>query len=280
MAKFCKYCGSEIPEGGSCSCEGAQAAQQQAAQPAQPAAAVATAAPATAPAQPSELVRELKETLLGALKAPRQAGAKLLSCKNKYAISGILAGANAIAVILLLWQLLTGFVGLMADIVSVDLDDVEVVYPVLPMILSGILLAALGIGISALVVFAFGKLMKKEIDIVDTLIVAAADSLYPTMLVLLVALLGLISLPVQIAGAVLLLIVGIVNVVLNIRANADLDGARSTKEYGLLIAAIAVTVLLVYLAVDILAVEWCMMNVEIEGTTLGEAVEEIVKRFG
>ncbi len=276
MAKFCKYCGSEIPEGGSCSCQASQAAQQPVESTAQPAAA---AAPAAAPAQPNELLMELKDVLLTGLKAPRQAAAKLTTCKNKYAVSGILAGVNAVAVILLLWQMMAGFVGLMTDTVSADIEDLEIAYPVLPMILSGILLAAIGIGLSGLIVFACAKLMKKEVNIVDTLIVAAGDSLYPTILVLVVTLMGLISMPVQIAFAVLLLILGIVNVILNVRAKADLDGTRNTKEYGLLIAAIAVTVLVVYLAVDILAVDWCLMGVEIEGTTIGEAVEELTKRF-
>ncbi len=276
MAKFCKYCGSEIPEGGSCSCQASQAAQQPVESTAQSAAA---AAPAAAPAQPNELLMELKDVLLTGLKAPRQAAAKLTTCKNKYAVSGILAGVNAVAVILLLWQMMAGFVGLMTDTVSADIEDLEIAYPVLPMILSGILLAAIGIGLSGLIVFACAKLMKKEVNIVDTLIVAAGDSLYPTILVLVVTLMGLISMPVQIAFAVLLLILGIVNVILNVRAKADLDGTRNTKEYGLLIAAIAVTVLVVYLAVDILAVDWCLMGVEIEGTTIGEAVEELTKRF-
>ncbi len=274
MAKFCKYCGSPLEEGQACTCAASQAAAQPA--PAAEPAAAPVAAPAAAP---SPLVADLKDILLGGLKEPRQTGAKLLASGSKLPIAGILAGIHAITLILLIWQCIGSLFGSIMDmiggaagsLVSAYLPDIE--YPVFLFILGGIILAAVAIAVSGLLVFGFAKLNKKELSIVDALVLAAGDSLYPSILVLLTVILGFIGIVPQLLALLLLLVVSILNTVENGRIYSDLHVGTSLKSYLILAAGILVAVLLICFAAKLVFVDWCLLGVKINGISVSDGLE-------
>lgn len=286
MAKFCRYCGTPIEEGQVCTCAEATAAAAAAAAPAAPVA--APAAPVAAPAAPvapsaaANLMNELKELLLTGLKAPRQAGARITASKNKMALGGIMAGINAITVLILVWTLLANifstigdllgdFLGSLGSLGDMDsmLGSVDMSMPFFPMLISAIVLAAVGVAISGLFVFVCGKINKLQVNIMDMICVAAADSLLPSALLLVSVIFGFISIKLQLVVLLLMVIVSAVNACENARVYTGIEANRSIKE--LVITAVGLLVVLgvVALVSKWLVLDWCLMEVEIEGMKLG-----------
>ncbi len=274
MAKFCKYCGSPLEEGQECACGGAVAEVQMPA--------TASEAEAGGAGNGSTLLAELKDVLLCGLKTPRQAASKLENSKNKMAVAGIIAGIHAIAVFLLLLKSMTGLIGGVVSGISDAMggllssaEDIEITYPVFPMILSGIMISAIAIGVAGLLNFAFAKLAKKETAALDCIMDSAVDSLYPSVLLIAATVVGFISSSLQLLVLLLLLVVVIVTAVDNARMYADMRIDQTTKNYISVIVGIFAAIVVVGFTTKLMAIDWCLMAVEIEGATIEEIVEQI-----
>ncbi len=299
MARFCRHCGNPVEDGQVCSCAGAQREWQATApqqpqyqQPQQPQyqqAPVYTAAPQqpqyqqpqyqqpVQPKAPSTLVPELKDVLTTGLKAPRQAGPKILASSNKMALAGILAAINGIAIFLLLWSsmtsILNAILGIMGGSLGSLLGEIDMTLPIFPMLLGGILLAAVAIAASATVILVCGKLSNCNMNFVDCMALAAVDSLYPTVAVLLTALLGFIGIAAQLIGIALLLVVAIVNTLDTVRNHTGLQIGASLKNYLVSVVCILAAIVVIAYIGKLIAIDWCVYSIEIEGVKLGDAID-------
>lgn len=272
MAKFCKFCGTPLEEGQVCSCQASQAA---------PAAApVATAAPA--PSAAAGLLNKLKNAFLSYVKAPEATVQKAVNEDIK--IPAIFAGINALAAFLFLWKLLGGIFGPIDEALG-ELGaafgggkSVGVTYPFFLLLLSGILLAAIFIGLSALGLFCASKLTKKALTIQQSFTVAAYNSIFPTLLLVVGILLGLIDLGAQLIVLPIALVLWTIFAVRDARDYAGLNATIAGKN--LLIQTVLMVVvgaLSIYLAWEIAL--WCVSSIEIMGVQIGDAIENFTNIF-
>ena len=169
MAKFCKYCGTQLEDGQVCSCPQAQAelAAPAAAPAPEAAAPVATAAPAAAPSAGKDLLNKVKETFLSYLKAPKATTAKIAADPKGMTLAGIFAGVNALAVFLYLWKILGGIMGMAGDISGGLTDKIDIEYPIFQMLIAGIVIIAAGAAallFSALQRYGYYHLLDGEAD--------------------------------------------------------------------------------------------------------------------
>ena len=192
MAKFCKYCGTQLEDGQVCSCPQAQAelAAPAAAPAPEAAAPVATAAPAAAPSAGKDLLNKVKETFLSYLKAPKATTAKIAADPKGMTLAGIFAGVNALAVFLYLWKILGGIMGMAGDISGGLTDKIDIEYPIFQMLIAGIVIAAVGILISTLVVLLMSKVGKQAVDFKKLLVIESVNTIFPSMVLLAGTVLG------------------------------------------------------------------------------------------
>ena len=248
---------------------------------------MATEAAPAAPAAPN-LLTKLKDAFLGYLRAPKATVGNALNDDIK--IPAILAGINALAAFLYLWKLIGGFLGSIVDAVNDAMSgisgmlggsasmELEITYPFFILLLGGILLAVIFIGLSALGLFCAAKLTKKELTIQQSATVAAYDSIFPTLLLLVGILLGLISTTAQL---IVLPIAAILWAIFSVRDAQEYAGLNPTiASKNLAIQTVLMLVvggLSIYLAWEIGL--WCTGEVAIEGEKIGEAIEQMTKAF-
>ncbi len=266
MAKFCKFCGTPLEEGQVCNCAGAQAAAQPNAAPAAPVA--APAAPA-APSKAKGLFEELKNIALAALKAPATGSAQLAASANKLPLAGILAGINAIAIFLLLWRLLAGLIGSLTGLAGAFGAQIEVSYPIFPMLLAGIVVAAAFIVLYGVGLFLFAKLGKVQIAIMDALVIAAGYSVMPSALLLIATLLGFLSPVLGLIFMIVAIWTWMISMNQAAREYTGVIAIRSLKELALTIVIRLVIVLLVYW-LSSAVISWSITELAIEGTKLSD----------
>lgn len=287
MAKFCKYCGKPLEEGQVCDCAASVAAAQPAETPAP--APVPDAAPAPAPAQASFNTEKAAaaakaagekaksalslwvKSLLTYLKTPRQGVTEALNDPKNLVLAGIYAGINALTVFFFLWALMGKALGVIARVTKVG-------YPVGILLLSGIIFAAVFIGMSALALFACAKLNKRELDIKQALVIASVSSTYPTALLLIGTILGLLSIWLALFCLVLACLVWCINACTDLYDYAGLNGTRSLKEMGIMLGAMAV-VLLIFFLVARGMLGWAVSEISISGTKLGN-IGELIGNIG
>lgn len=267
MAKFCRFCGSPLEEGQVCTCQGAQAANE---------APVATAeTPAAAPAVGNELVASLKATLLGYWKSPRAAAAAAADDKNGMAVAGIFVGVNFLAMFFFLWRIIgmlmstiTG-VGELTDL----MDYLEIKQPIFPMLLAGLVIAVLGVAVTALTIFAVAKINKQPVDLKKQLLMAAVHSVVPTALLIVGIVLGLLAAWLQFLALALILVLWFVNVCSEVRDTAGvqvMETGKSMTVYTLVI--FAVLAIGVYLMVAVGG--WGIGELSIQGMTLNALADQ------
>lgn len=258
MAKFCKFCGTPLEEGQVCTCAGAQAAP------------VATA---TAPAASSALnstFTDAKNDFLSYLRTP---DATVRGALNKgIQIPAIFAGINALAAFFYCWKLIVNMLSGLMDAFGAGAYASQVTYPVLLLLLIGILFAAVYIGLSALGLFSVSKLTKKELSFTQSITVASYNSLIPSLLLLVGTLLGFISLTAQLIVLPIALIIWSIFAVRDAKEYAGLNPTMATKN---LIIQTLVTVIVVgvaiYLTYQLLI--WGIGEVSADGVTLRESFE-------
>ncbi len=270
MAKFCKFCGTPLEEGQVCACQAASAA-------------VATeAAPATAPAAPG-LFTKLKEAILGYLGTPD--GAVRNALNDDIKVPAILVAINALAAFLYLWKLIGGLIGSIVDSVNEAMSglsgafgggavELEVTYPVFAFLLAGVLMAVIFVGLSALGLFCAGKLTKKELSIQQSVTIAAYDSIFPSLLLLVGIILGFISMGAQLIVLPIAAILWAIFAVRDAREYAGLNPTIATKNLAIqTVIMLVVAGLSIYLALEIGL--WGAGEVEIEGEKIAEALEAL-----
>ena len=122
------------------------------------------------------------------------------------------------------------------------------------------------------------KLTKKELTIQQSATVAAYDSIFPTLLLLVAILLGLISTTAQL---IVLPIAAILWAIFSVRDAQEYAGLNPTiASKNLAIQTVLMLVvggLSIYLAWEIGL--WCTGEVAIEGEKIGEAIEQMTKAF-
>ena len=289
MANFCKYCGTPLQEGYICGCPQAQAdyqAQQQAAYQAQqpayqaPAAPQYAAAPVAAPAAPAagnDLVKSLKDTLLGYWKSPKAAAYAAAGDKNGFATAGIFAGVNFLAVFFFLWRIIGMLLSGIAKTGDADLSDLkdmlEIEEPIFPMLIAGLGIAVLGILLTALVVFIGAKLNKQNADFKQLIVIEAVHSVVPTALLLAGIVLGFIVWWMQFLVLAIILVLWFVNVLNDIR---DITGVQLMADGKTMV--INTLVIFAVLAVGAWLMTaiggWSVGELSIQDMTMNEVIDK------
>lgn len=282
MAKFCKYCGTQLEDGQVCSC--AQAQADLAAPAPEAAAPVATAAPAAAPAG-NGFVKKLTDTLKAYWKAPKAAAADVAEDKQGMAVAGVFAGVNFLAVFFFLWRI----IGLMLSGITegagkeVDMDELmeylEIELPIFPMLLAGLAIAVIGIAATALVIFIAAKLNKQNVDLKKQIVIEAVHSVIPTALLVVGILLGFLAAWLQFIMLALILVLWFINVCSEVRDVAGVQAMETGKSLTIYTLVIfAVLAITVWLTTAIGG--WGVGELSIQGHTLNEAMEEAGDMLG
>ncbi len=284
MAKFCKYCGTQLEEGQVCSCPQAQAelAAPAAAPAPEAAAPVATAAPAAAPAAGNGFVKKLLDVLKGYWKAPKAAAAEVAEDKQGMAIAGVFAGVNFLAVFFFLWRII-GMVMSTFTGGDVDMDELmeylKIEQPIFPMLLAGLAIAVIGIAATALLIFVAAKINKQTVDLKKQIIIEAVHSVIPTALLIVGILLGFLAAWLQFIVLALILVLWFVNVCNDVREVAGVQIMETGKTL-----TIYALVIFVGLAIAVWLMTaiggWGIGELAIQGHTMNEAMEEAGDMLG
>ena len=270
MAKFCKFCGSPLEEGQVCACQSAQAA---------PEAPVATAeapvaAPAAAPSAGKELLNKVKEIFLSYLKAPKATIAKVAEDAKGLPLAGIFAGVNAVAIFLYLWKMLGGIISMSSDMAQGLMDDVEITYPIFQMLIASIVMAAVGILISALVIFIMSKVGKQAVDFKKLIVIESVNTIFPSIILLAGTVLGFVGMLPQILAVAFLWIVWFLNCANEARDIGGVDLTEKGKNMWIMVIVMLVAygiAMWVFSAMSL----WSIGELSIEGVTLSEAMDEM-----
>ena len=282
MAKFCKYCGTQLEDGQVCSC--AQAQADLAAPAPEAAAPVATAAPAAAPAG-NGFVKKLTDTLKAYWKAPKAAAADVAEDKQGMAVAGVFAGVNFLAVFFFLWRI----IGLILNGITegagkeVDMDELmeylEIELPIFPMLLAGLAIAVIGIAATALVIFIAAKLNMQNVDLKKQIVIEAVHSVIPTALLVVGILLGFLAAWLQFIMLALILVLWFINVCSEVRDVAGVQAMETGKSLTIYTLVIfAVLAITVWLTTAIGG--WGVGELSIQGHTVNEAMEEAGDMLG
>lgn len=276
MAKFCRHCGSPLEEGQVCACQSTQAA---------PEAPVATAeAPAAAPAAGNALVNSLKAALLGYWKSPKAAAAAVAEDKSSLAMAGIFAGVNFLAIFFYLWRMLGQITSMVGDLMESIMgglaglmggsmeETIEFEYPILPLLVSGIVIAAVGIAVTALVVYIAAKLNKQETDIKKLLVIQSVHTVVPSALLLAGLILGFITWELQVLVLALILVLWFISICNDVRETAGVQAMDSGKTLAIQTAIVFVALAIVVFAISKLG-GWCFEELTVDGVSVGEALE-------
>ena len=207
MAKFCKYCGTQLNDDQVCTCPEAQAAAQPAAQPAPEVA--PQAAPQAAPAAPSPFSIALKNLvpfLKAYLRSPVNATRAVIAQKD-FLLAIILLAIQAIAVGLVIFSFLHKLCGVVREFVLAAMGlggmtssslfggfsgpAITASFPLC--LIYGIVCAIIVIAIFTVLLFAVAKIMKSTCSFKDVLTACGANSPFATVLYLLAFILFFVS---------------------------------------------------------------------------------------
>lgn len=276
MAKFCRFCGAPLEEGQVCSCQSTAAPEAVVTE-------VSSVAVDVAPVASGTLLDTLKTALKGLLKAPKATADAVAEDKNGLAVAGILAGINALAVFFFIWRIFGQIFSLVADMMgklsglgsmmggAADIPDMEMGYPIFPMLVSGILIATLGIALTALIVFVVGKIAKAEVDLKKLLVVESTHSVFHSVLMLVGILLGFISWQLQMFVLLLMLVLWLVNTCAEVHCVTGQSANESTKSLGIQTGILCVALAIAIFVISKL-VGWCFGELTVNGTALGDAL--------
>ena len=277
MAKFCKYCGTQLEDGQVCSCPQAQAelAAPAAAPAPEAAAPVATAAPAAAPSAGKDLLNKVKETFLSYLKAPKATTAKIAADPKGMTLAGIFAGVNALAVFLYLWKILGGIMGMAGDISGGLTDKIDIEYPIFQMLIAGIVIAAVGILISTLVVLLMCKVGKQAVDFKKLLVIESVNTIFPSMVLLAGTVLGFLGgfgMLLQILAVAFLWIIWFLNCGNEARDLGGADVTEKGKNMWIMVIVMLVGYGIAMWAFSALSL-WSVGELKIAGYSLSEGMD-------
>lgn len=280
---FCQNCGKQNPDG-SVFCDGCGA--QIGAAPAAPVYEAPAQAPTYAPpAQPvvnyyapqgtvavkpagNGFGKKLMDTIKGALKTPKATAAATANQKEGMGIASILAGANALAIFLFIWRFIGAYITKAADLADEKANDwieaFEITYPILPMLLAGLLIAVIGIAVTAVAVFLINKLNKQESNMKQLIVIAAVNSLPATAL--------------MIAGTLLSFLTWwfftIVLIAIAAMGIANICGAVDQEKNTLVQTGVIAVALMVAFGLTSILTNWSIGELASEEVTLNQTREE------
>lgn len=265
MAKFCKYCGTQLEDGQVCSCP---QAQFDAAQP-QPQAAPqsesvpqpesAPQAAPQAPAAPSPIGAAFKNLLpfcKAYLRSPAEATRAAIAQKD-LVLPIILLVIQVIAAGLVVFSFLSKVCSSIEDIIFKamglssllsgsslfgGLSGPSISASFILCLIFGILAAAIAIVLFVVLIFAVAKIMRSTCSIRDVLIACGANSLLVTVLLLLTFILFFASIKVGLILFIISMLAWIITGV--ITAQAVTPGTEQGKFWLLYIAAVLIALLI------------------------------------
>ncbi len=271
MAKFCTYCGKPLPENGQCDCPESAAARAQQAQQAAPQPGAAPQAQAQ-PLSENEYVQKTKaaaNALVPFLKAywKDPMGSTVAAMREKnLGVPVLLMVINALLAGLVLF---VSFARLLSPLSS--LMDLSV--PFFPPFLLGIVMAAIGLALAAVLLFLLLKVLKINASFTYVVIAVGANSLPYTACLVLALLLALFAWATGIVIA--LVLAGVVSCVLAV--------ALLTKVFGVQITGAAATLIAVFCAAALLLNCWlgsklalsAAGSIEVSGDSISDLIDEM-----
>lgn len=282
---FCRYCGTQIEDGKICSCPQAQQAAAQAAPqvaPMQPP--VAPVQPPVAPAAPAapNAISVAFKNLLPFVKsyvASPKAATKELVAKKDVVMASIFAAFHMLISILFFVSVLgtlkssvLSIVGVAGSLVSGALN---ISLPVFPLILSGIVAAAVTIGLSTCALVVVAKLSKTNFSFAEAYVTAALGSFYPSVILVAAMILSLISGVVMAVVAAVALVVWAIVAVSDVKTFCGYDATVSTKNEAILTVVFFV-VILVAAWIAFALLKWDLSNIKIAGQKVGDAFSSLL----
>lgn len=201
---------------------------------------------------------------------------EVLNNPKNLILAGIYAGINALAAFFFLWALMGKALGAIIGLAGGF--GIKIGYPVGILLLAGILCAVVFIGMSGLALFVCAKLNKRELNIAQAMVIASVSSTFPTALLLIGTLLGLISMLLAMFCLAAAGLVWAINACTDAYDYAGLNGTRSLKEMGILLVAMLVVLLVCYFITQAL-LGWAIGGITVNGTKLGN-IGELIGNFG
>lgn len=194
MAKFCTYCGSALPENGVCSCELSAAAREGAAQ----AAAAAAAAENQYVKKTKETARQVAPFVKDYWASPMNATLRAMR-DNNMIMAIVMMVINALVTGLFLFTCYSKLAGSVRsafeDLAGMfgEAGKIDISVPFFSCILSGIVIAAIAMALSALLMFLLLKIMKIDVKFNYIIIAVGVNSVLCTACIVLALLCTLIG---------------------------------------------------------------------------------------
>ncbi len=252
---FCKYCGNELQDGQVCNCKQAQVNKNssQAMPKVQSSASCLSEVQAT-----SNQFTHLLSLIKIYIKSPKEAVKKAVY-ENHIVPALILMGINIIVSILffasiisLLISTITKIMGVLGTVAG---GLIKVDYPVFQLILSGVLATVLTFGLSSLALFIISKTNKKEFELKQAFITVSIHSLFPTILLLISMICGLMAWWLQLVFALAAALLWIINACSDIQVFCGGD-LNDTMKSTIIITGIFFIVAAVFLVVNFELCKW------------------------
>ncbi len=276
---FCRFCGSQIPDGTVCPCQQNAAPQptvtQVAPQPqAQSAGEQAAAIAAKAGAAAKNAFNGFIPYLKAFTKAPGETVTDAV-LNNRFSIALGFVAINALTLIIAIWSLLGSIVSLGTKASGAFGMELDIKLPVFRMIFGGILMSVAAIALCAVTLLIFAKIGKTGLTFKGAFIVAAFRSFWPSVLILGGTLIGLI-------GGVFGIIIAVLTLsfaaqMITVTAIGDINNfggcAPSTTGKTFLVPILYAVAYGVICIVLMMLFSWCTSGVKIEGTSLGNLFE-------
>ena len=166
-------------------------------------------------------------------------------------------------------SIMGGLAGLMGGSMQ---EAIEFEYPILSLLVSGIVIAAVGIAVTALVIFIAAKLNKQEADLKKLLVIQSVHTVAPSALLLVGLILGFITWELQALVLGLILVLWFINVCNDVRETAGVQAMDSGKTLLIQTAIVFVALAIVVFVISKLG-SWCFEELAVDGVSLGEALE-------
>ncbi len=277
---FCRFCGSQIPDGTICPCQQnvAQPIATQVAPQPQPQAQSAGEQAAAMAAKAGAAAKNAFNGFIPYLKAFTKAPGETITdavLNNRFSIALGFFAINALTLIIAIWSLLGSIVSLGTKAGGALGVELDVKLPVFRMIFGGILMSAAVIALCAVTLLIFAKVGKTGLTFKGAFIVAAFRSFWPSVLILGGTLFALIGGVFGIIIAVLTLSFAVQMITVTAIGDINLFGgcAPSTTGKTFLVPLLYAVACSVVGIVIMMLFSWCTSGVEIEGATLGNIFE-------
>lgn len=243
---FCQNCGKQNPDG-AMFCEGCGS--------------FLNTAPAAQEAKPAG--NNVVDGLLGYVKNPKEA-----SSEGNIMSAGIFAGINFLAIFVFLWRYIGAYFTKLADVMDMSVDELiqkqKIEYGIFPMLVAALGIAIICIAATAGIIFLIKKLNKQDADLMQIAIKAAMDTMIPSALLIVGALLSFLVwwfFPITVIAIIVLWIVNIFAEVGN-------------KDNQMISSGVIAVVLMVVMLLTSLLASWGIGEATMRDKSMNEDFEE------